>query len=218
MALALFDLDNTLVSGDTPALWFDFLIEKGQVKYEDVRDDIDRFTRDYDTGVLDYAAYIHFELNTLIGRSLEELHEWREDFRARFVRPNISDAARELVNNHRQAGDIVAIVTATNNYIASAGSIEFDIPHLLATEAEIANDRYTGKYLGIECFQSGKIRKLEEWMTLHGHTLQDSWFYSDSFNDLPLLEHVDNPVVVNADERLAAVASKKGWPSMELRI
>lgn len=218
MALALFDLDHTLVAADTPALWFQYLIEKGQLREEDVREKAVQYTHDYETGTLNYPDYIRFELATIAGLPIPKLLEWRSEFQMQHIRPNVSEEAHKLVNQHRQAGDTVAIVTATNDFVSRAGAEELGVDILIATNAEQKQGRYTGDYTGVECFQAGKITKLKQWMDVEGHTLEGSWFYSDSSNDLPLLEVVENPVVVNADDRLSQIAKTRNWPSMRIWI
>jgi HAD superfamily hydrolase (TIGR01490 family) len=216
MALALFDLDHTLVNTDTPMLWFRYLIDKKVLSEDDISEKAANFYNDYRTGQLNYSKYIKFELQSLSPHPMQQLLQWREEFRTSLIRQHISEDARKLLQQHRAKGDTLLIVTATNHFIAQASALELDIEHVLATKPVIINNRFNGEYEGTECFQGGKIKKLEQWMQQYNQTLQHSHFYSDSFNDLPLLEKVTHPVVVNADEKLTAIAAARGWPSITL--
>lgn len=217
MPLALFDLDHTLINADTPSLWFEYLIGRGILPAQETREKVARFTHDYSSGVLDYPTYLRFELEPLRDNSREDLLGWRDIYQTDVLRRHISQGARDLLQKHRDAGDTIAIITATNSFVSKASALEFGIENLIATEPEIIDGSYTGDYTGHECFQAGKIKKLQEWMSGKDLTLDGSWFYSDSLNDLPLLEVVANPVVVNADTGLAKIATERGWPSLDLR-
>lgn len=218
MALALFDLDQTLVDGNSPALWFQYLHDSGHPGSEAHCQTMAQFAQAYHAGELDYREYARFELSTLTGIPLQTLYERREIFRREYIRPNISDQARALVESHRQAGDTLVIITATNRFVAEASALEFDVKHLLATDPEILAQGFTGNYIGDACFQEGKIAKLNAWLEEHPVSLEGSRFYSDSRNDLPLLEHVEQPVAVNPDSHLATLAKARGWPIMDLRV
>ncbi|MDO6460431.1 HAD family hydrolase [Granulosicoccaceae sp. 1_MG-2023] len=218
MALALFDLDHTLVSTDTPTLWFDFLIERELLDPAQIRPQIARFTADYNAGTLDYADYIRFELQNLAGFEMNELLALRETFRCERLRGYISQKARDLLQKHREQGDTLVIITATNAFIAEAAAHELGVPHLLATEGQITGQSFTGEPLGILCFREGKIAKLQEWLDGREENLDGSYFYSDSRNDIPLLEAATHPVAVNPDETLAALAAQRGWPVLDLAV
>lgn len=216
MTLALFDLDHTLVQADTPRLWFSYLIEKGVLPRLETTKKAVKFTEDYRTGTLNYPEYMHFELAPLRDNSLNELKAWRDDFQANHLRPNISKKARALLDRHRKAGDTLVIITATNRFVAECAAIELDIQHLIATDPEFINERFTGEFIGTPCFREGKIGKLDEWLSINDHNKDDACFYSDSINDLPLLEQVMHPITVNADEALKSIALKRNWPILDL--
>jgi HAD superfamily hydrolase (TIGR01490 family) len=217
LRLALFDLDRTLLDGDSDLLWSEALGERGVLDVERVR----AFHREYHAGTLDIQAFLAFQLAPLAGESREDLLGWREDWLARCIRPRISDAARALVRWHAGQGHELALVTATNAWLTAPIARELEIPHLIATEPERDGKAFTGRVVGVPCFRAGKIERLQAWLAGRGQSWSDvaeSWFYSDSHNDLPLLEHVANPVAVNADARLRAHATARGWPIVELRV
>lgn len=218
MALALFDLDHTLVSTDTPTLWFEFLIDRQLVDERVIRPQIAHFTRDYRAGTLDYADYMRFELENLASFDMPTLLSLREAFRQECIRPQISQRARDLLQEHRDQGDTLVIITATNHFVAEASSIELGVEHLLATEGEIVDGRFTGRPVGTLCFKEGKIAKLNAWLATREESLQDSNFYSDSRNDVPLLEAATRAVAVNPDSTLAAIAAERGWPVLDLAV
>lgn len=218
MALALFDLDHTLVSADTPTLWFNYLIDRGLAEARVIEPKIQRFTADYRAGTLDYEAYMRFELENLADFDMPTLRALREDFRAERIRPQISQKARDLLQKHRDQGDTLTIITATNYFVAEASSIELGVDNLLATEGEIQHGRYTGRPSGTLCFKEGKIAKLREWLANREESLEDSDFYSDSRNDVPLLEAATRAFAVNPDPTLAAIAAERGWPVLDLAV
>lgn len=218
MALALFDLDNTLLGGDSDHAWGEFLVQRGHVDAELYRTTNDRFYADYRAGTLDIRAYSEFVFAVLARNDLATLLRWREDFLAECIEPLLLPAAFDLLARHRAQGDELAIITATNRFITEPIARRYGVSHLLATEPEQAADgRFTGRLAGVPCFQDGKVVRLQAWLQQHGHSLQDAWFYSDSRNDLPLLEQVDHPVAVDPDEVLAATAAARGWPVISLR-
>jgi HAD superfamily hydrolase (TIGR01490 family) len=220
MNLALFDLDNTLLSGDSDYEWGQFLIDRGVVDRDFYESRNRDFYEQYKDGTLDIHAFLAFALEPLARHTPQELAVWHEAFMAERMRPMIGRPARDLVAKHVDAGDLVAIVTATNAFVTAPIAREFGVPYLVATEPEMVNGRYTGRARGTPCFQAGKIACLDDWLASRGRTLAsfaDSWFYSDSMNDLPLLERVRHPVVVDPDARLAATAAERGWPVISLR-
>ena len=196
MALALFDLDNTLLGGDSDYLWGRFLVEQGIVDGESYERENRRYYDQYKAGTLDIQAFLAFSLRPLAEHPPERLHAWRDEFLVRMIDPIILPDARALVERHRAGGDLPVIITA---------------------EVEMEDGRYTGRSAGIPCFQSGKVQRLEQWLADHGADLDGSWFYSDSHNDLPLLERVAHPVAVDPDDTLAHHARARGWPVMTLR-
>ena len=217
MALAIFDLDNTLIGGDSDYLWGRFLVERGIVDGETYERENLRFYEEYKAGNLDILEFLRFSLGPLAENDPEQLERWRAEFVNQMIRPIQLPAAQALIDRHRQAGDTLIIVTATNRFVTEPIAALLGIPHLLATEPERIEGRYTGNVIGTPCFQGGKITKLKGWLADTGHTLEGSWFYSDSHNDLPLLELVDHPVAVDPDESLTRHARHHGWPVVTLR-
>ena len=220
MNLALFDLDNTLLAGDSDFEWAQFLIGKGVLDREVHEARNIEFYDQYKAGTLDIYAFLDFQLAPLARHTRVELDAWHREFVATRIRPQIGAAARALVEKHRAAGDLLAIVTATNSFVTGPIALEFGIPHLIATIPAQENGRFTGKPRGMPSFREGKITRVDAWLESHGLWLgsfTQSWFYSDSHNDLPLLEKVTNPVAVDADATLAQVAAERGWPHISLR-
>lgn len=217
MSLAIFDLDNTLLGGDSDYLWGQFLVERGIVDEALYKRENDRFYREYEEGTLDIFEFLRFALKPLKDNDPAQLEQLREEYLAEKIDPIILPASRELIRRHREAGDTLMIITATNRFITGPISKAFGIPHLIATEAELVDGRYTGRSFDTPCFQAGKITRLERWLESNDEDLAGSWFYSDSRNDIPLLERVENAVAVDPDEHLAAEAERRGWPILSLR-
>ncbi len=217
MTLAIFDLDNTLIADDSDYLWGQFLVDQGIVDktiYEQINA---RFYEDYQQGTLDMVAFLRFALKPLTKHSLDQLHVWREQFMAEIITPVLLSAAQELVDEHRAQGDTLLVITATNRFITAPIVALYGIDNLIATTPELVNERYTGEIVGVPCFQEGKVALLKDWLEKTGETLQGSYFYSDSHNDLPLLRLVDYPVAVDSDEKLRAIAVAQGWKMISLR-
>jgi HAD superfamily hydrolase (TIGR01490 family) len=217
MTLALFDLDNTLLAGDSDYEWGRFLITKGLVDETFYEAENDRFYEQYKQGTLDIYEFSAFSFQPLAERSMEELAQLHAEFMKQIILPMIGEPAQELVNTHKEQGDLVMVITATNSFITRPIVQAFGIEHLLATEPQIVNNQYTTEIKGIPCFHEGKVQRLEHWLTANNMSLQGSCFYSDSINDLPLLEKVDRPVAVNPDEKLAALAQQRNWEIISLR-
>jgi len=218
--LALFDLDHTLLSGDSDYEWGQFLIDRGVLARELYEAQNARFFEQYKAGTLDIHEYLGFALGPLAAHSPQELAAWHGEFMRERILPMISPAARALVARHLGAGDLCAVVTATNSFVTAPIAREFGVPHLVATEPESVDGRFTGRVAGTPCFREGKIRRVEAWLEGRGRPLAafaDSCFYSDSHNDLPLLERVRRPVAVDPDAALAAEAARRGWPVISLR-
>jgi HAD superfamily hydrolase (TIGR01490 family) len=215
--LALFDLDNTLLCGDSDHLWGGFLVEHGIVDADYYESQNERFYRQYKAGELDILEFLDFALKPLAEHPTAQLLEWRDRFLTEQIDPIILPAARRLVERHRRAGDTLLIITATNRFITAPIAARFDIPHLLATEPEQQNGRYTGRVLGTPCFQDGKVTRLEQWLKDTDNDLMDSHFYTDSHNDLPLLQRVAHPHAVDPDDCLRAHAESRDWPVISLR-
>jgi HAD superfamily hydrolase (TIGR01490 family) len=220
MRLALFDLDNTLLAGDSDYEWGQFLVDRGVLERESYEAQNRAYYEQYVAGTLDIHEFLGFALRPLARHSPAELERWHADFMASRVRPMIGEPARELVRRHRSAGDLCAIITATNSFVTRPIAREFGVEHLIATEPESRAGRFTGKVAGIPCFREGKVQRLDEWLAARASRLADfseSSLYSDSHNDLPLLERVSRPVAVDPDARLAAVARERDWPVITLK-
>lgn len=217
MALALFDLDNTLLGGDSDYLWGRFLVEQGIVDGEHYERENRAYYEQYKAGTLNIHEFLAFSLRPLAEHPPEQLHAWREQFVERLIDPIILPAARALVESHRARGDTPVIITATNRFVTAPIAARFGVEHLIATEVEMNGDRYSGRSTDIPCFQGGKVQRLRRWLELHQADLADSWFYSDSHNDLPLLELVAHPVAVDPDDKLNQHARVHGWTVMTLR-
>lgn len=217
MALALFDLDNTLLAGDSDYLWGEFLTEQGIVDAELYARENQRFYDEYKKGTLDIYEFQEFSQQPLVQNSIEKMQNLREQFLKVKIKPIMSPASFELIKKHRDQGDTLVVITATNSFITRPITTSFGIEHLIATEPEVVNGQYTGKIAGTPCFQEGKVKRLDQWMKEHKQNLKDSWFYSDSHNDLPLLLEAENPVAVDADEKLLEHAKKFNWKIMSLR-
>jgi len=218
--LTLFDLDNTLLSGDSDYEWAQFLIERGLLDRSEYEAKNDRFFRHYKEGRLDIHEFLAFQLAPLAHRAREELDRWHAEFMRTRVRPMILSKGRELVRRHLADNHLCAIVTSTNAFIAAPIARELGIEHLLATELEVRGGRFTGKPSGTPSFRQGKVTRLAEWLGKRGQTLASfsaSWFYSDSHNDLPLLERVTHPVAVDPDEVLRGEALARGWQVISLK-
>ena len=220
MPLALFDLDNTLINGDSDHLWGEFLVRHGHVDGEHYRRENDRFYAQYQKGTLNINDWLAFQLAPLVANDPDTLDAWHAQFMEETIDSILLPSAQALIDQHRERGHTAVIITATNRFITEPIAARYGIDgrHLIATEPERdAAGRFTGKIVGTPCFQEGKITRLNAWMDQHGANLDDSHFYSDSHNDLPLLRAVTHPTVVHADPTLAAEASEKGWPSIDLR-
>jgi HAD superfamily hydrolase (TIGR01490 family) len=217
LSLAIFDLDNTLIAGDSDHLWGEFLIEQGKVNAEHYRERNDFFYRAYQQGNLDIHAYLEFALAPLKGFSPEELAALHQAFMEHKIHPIMLPKAQALIEQHRGQGDTLLIITATNRFITGPIADLLGIPHILASEPELLDGRYTGKATGIPCFQDGKVARLQAWLEASGQTLGTSYFYSDSANDIPLLQAVSHPVAVDPDPRLRSFAIDNDIPIISLR-
>jgi len=216
MALVLFDLDNTLLAGDSDYLWGQFLGEKGLVDPAFYSAENERFYQEYKDGELDIFEFLEFSLKPLAEHSMNELQNLHRQFMEEKIHPIVSEDALLLVDKHRKRGDDLVIITATNSFVTAPIARRFGIQNLIATEPEIQNNRYTGRVSDTPCFREGKVKKLNDWLKCRNLNLGDSWFYSDSHNDLALLEQVTHPIPVDPDVTLASVAREKGWPILYL--
>ena len=217
MRLALFDLDNTLLAGDSDHSWGEFLCETGRVDAVEYRAHNDAFYADYCAGKLDVVAYQSFTQAILARTEAAELARWQAEFMAEVIEPIILAKGEALLREHREAGDKLVIITATNRFITAPIAARLGVETLLATECGMDNGRYTGHVAGVPCYQAGKVVRLNEWLAETGLSLDGAYFYSDSRNDLPLLEAVANPVAVDPDDTLRAIAGERGWPVLSLR-
>ena len=217
MTLAIFDLDNTLIAGDSDHSWGEFLVRKALVDGDTFRRANDQFYQDYQDGSLDIHAYLAFALAPLTRHTLDELAQLHNEFMAAHIEPLILPKALALLQKHKDQGHQLLIITATNGFVTRPIAARLGVEEILASDPEIMNGRYTGKCIGTPCFQDGKVTRLQEWLSSSGESLEGSYFYSDSINDLPLLERVSHPVAVDPDSRLRAIAEARGWKIMSLR-
>lgn len=215
MKLALFDLDNTLLDGDSDYCWAQYLIERGILDRGEYERKNEWFYHHYKQGTLDIHHYLDFQLAPMAGRPREVIDEWHREFMETKIRPIIHARTPALLASH--AGALRAIVTATNRFITAPIVAALGVEHFLATEPEVVHGRYTGDITGIPTFQHGKVQRLAQWLEQTGYNLAGAWFYSDSHNDLPLLEQVDHPVAVDPDDTLRSHAEAKGWDIITLR-
>ncbi|MGR8978570.1 MAG: histidinol-phosphatase [Gammaproteobacteria bacterium] len=217
MSLAIFDLDNTLIADDSDYLWGQFLVDRGIVDKEQYEAANIRFYEDYKNGNLNIVEFLQFSLRPLAEHHPEQLYAWREQFISQIIRPLILESARQLIDKHRNKGDTLLVITATNRFVTEPIVKLYGIENLLATPPEYKDGRFTGRFTGTPCFREGKVTLLKEWLVKSQETLQGSWFYSDSHNDLPLLSMVDHPVAVDPDDKLKSYADEIGWPVISLR-
>ncbi|HEX6317363.1 MAG TPA: HAD family hydrolase [Burkholderiales bacterium] len=220
MRLALFDLDNTLLAGDSDYEWGQFLVDRGILERESYEAQNRAYFEQYVAGTLDIHEYLGFALRPLAQHSPQDLARWHADFMQSRILPMVSAAARGLVRRHLDHGDLCAVITATNSFVTAPIAREFGVSHLIATEPESRDGRFTGRVAGTPCFREGKVRRLDEWLSAQGRTLgafEESCFYSDSHNDLPLLERVSRPVAVDPDDELLTRARQRNWEVISLR-
>ncbi|MBA4143077.1 MAG: HAD family hydrolase [Nitrosospira sp.] len=220
MNLALFDLDNTLLAGDSDFQWAQFLIEQRVLDREVYEARNVEFYEQYKAGTLDIHEFLDFQLKPLSRHSRSQLDAWHSQFMQDRMLPLIAPGARKLLNKHMLGGDLCVIITATNSFVTAPIARVLGIHHLIATEPEQKDGEFTGRVSGAPCFREGKIARLEGWMDEHNLTWMsflESWFYSDSLNDLPLLNKVTHPVAVDPDATLKAHAEKNEWSIISLR-
>jgi len=221
MKLAIFDLDHTLLAGDSDYAWGNFLVDKGVVDAEYYRQKNDEFYQQYQAKTLDILAYQAFVLAPLTTLSSSERERLHNHFMAEVIEPLRQEKADQLIAKHSDNGDTLLVITATNRFIAAPIVQMMGIPNLLATDPEVIDDSFTGSIVGTPCFQGGKITRLEQWLVeqkrLYQHVFTHTTFYSDSINDAPLLEYVDTAIAVDPDEKLSALANEKRWPIISLK-
>ena len=216
MKLAIFDLDNTLIGGDSDCLWGDFLSEQGHIDSDAYKKGHERFYEQYTAGTMDIYEFLEFQLKVLVDNDRAQLEEWRKCFIEEKIKPIMLTKAIELINDHRNKNHELLIITATNRFITEPIANAFNIDNLIACEPEMVDGQYTGKVSGTPSFNSGKVTRLNEWLEKR-EQVEESWFYSDSHNDIPLLKEVDHAIAVDADETLIAEAKKQSWSIISLR-
>ncbi len=217
MALAIFDLDNTLLAGDSDYLWGQYLVENDLVNVEFHAAENQRFYDEYLAGEMDITAFLTFQFKPFADNTMADLQHWRADYLQQLIEPIILPVGEARIAMHREQGDTLLIITATNSFITAPIAERLGIPNLIATEAAIKDGEYTGGIAGVPSYQSGKVTRLIDWLADRDLDLEHSTFYSDSHNDLPLLELVSNPIVVDADDKLLDVAKQRGWQSISFR-
>jgi len=217
VTLAIFDLDNTLLNGDSDYLWGQFLAQQGHVDGAFYEKENQRFYDEYTAGTLDIFEFLEFSLAPLAKIEMNELTQLHNQFMQEYIRPAITNKSRTLIQQHTDKRDTLLIITATNLFITAPIAKELGIQNIIATEPEIINNRYSGKVSGTPCFREGKVERLTDWLKQTGGNLADSCFYSDSHNDLPLLEMVKIPIAVDPDDTLRSHAEMKGWDIISLR-
>jgi len=217
VGLAIFDLDNTLLGGDSDTLWGEFLSDHGYVDGPAHRAKHQRYYEDYLAGRLDIYEFLRFQLHVLTQHDMDTLLGWREQYLREKIRPILLSKARERLRFHQAQGHTLLIITATNRFITEPIARLYGVEHLIATEPEIIDGRYSGEVAGTPSFAEGKVIRMEKWLEQHGLDFKESWFYSDSHNDLPLLNEVTHPVAVDPDKVLAAEARRKNWPIISWR-
>lgn len=218
MRLALFDLDNTLLAGDSDFEWAQFLIEKGVLDRELYEARNQQFYDQYKAGTLDIHEFLDFQLKPLARHARSQLDAWHDEYMLKRIIPMVAPGAPALLRRH--AGDVRVIVTATNSFVTAPIARYLGVDHLIATEPEQVGGEFTGRVAGLPSFKDGKVTRLEQWLAARGtcwDAVSESWFYSDSLNDLPLLKRVRHPVAVDADATLRAYAEGRGWPVISLR-
>ena len=219
MKLALFDLDHTLLPIDSADTWSHFLVREAGLDPDEYGARIRHFAVTYKAGNFDIEGYLAFQMNLLARFPRPKLERWRDDFVREHVAPHVRPEAVRLLARHRADGYVLALVTGTHAFVSGAIADLFGIEHLLAVLPEEQDGKFTGRYVGTHTYQEGKVRAVQGFLAARGTTLaecEDSIFYSDSFNDLPLLEAVVHPVVTNGDPRLRAIAAERGWPTLDL--
>lgn len=220
MRLALFDLDNTLLAGDSDFEWAEFLISQGVLDRQLHQARNAKFYEDYKSGTLDIHAFLEFQLKPLSQHPRSQLDAWHQKYMETKIRGMMTAKSRALVEKHRQSGDLMMVITATNSFVTAPIAREFGIDHLIGTIPEEIDGEFTGRVTGVPSFKEGKVTRLHAWLHDRGQGLADfeeTWFYSDSLNDLPLLKVVDHPVAVDPDPTLRAYAEEAKWPIISLR-
>ena len=220
MNLALFDLDNTILAGDSDYNWSRFLIQEGYLDGAIHAEKNEKFYADYKAGTLDIYAFVEFQFKPLARNPRSILNQLLKKYVEEVIKPMITEKAYALVRKHREEGDLLIVITATNSFITKPIAALFGIENLIGTDPEEQDGEFTGKVSGLPSFKEGKVTRLEAWLKNKNLSLADfkkSYFYSDSHNDLPLMQKVTHPVAVDSDDILTEYANSKGWPQISLR-
>lgn len=217
MTLAIFDLDNTLIAGDSDHTWGEFLIEKGVVDEESYKSANDRFFEDYKRGEFDIYAYLDFSLAPFSRLENAQLTSLHNEFMETKIEPMVLPKGIDLIQHHKDEGHTLLIITATNRFITEPIAKRLGIETILATEGEVVNGRFTGNVSGVPCYREGKVTRLKKWLEKNDKSLNKSYFYSDSATDLPLLELVTYPHAVDPDKTLKMLAKERNWAIISLR-
>jgi HAD superfamily hydrolase (TIGR01490 family) len=217
MALAIFDLDNTLIAGDSDHSWGEFLVDQNIVDRQYYKNMNDKFYADYESGCLDIFAYLEFSLEPLTKLSLIKLQALHQQFMREVIDPMKLDQAKDLIHRHRQAGDRLLVITSTNRFIVEPICKSLGIDEIIATDLEIVNDKYTGKVKGTPTFKEGKVERFNQWLKQQEESGDGSYFYSDSINDMPMLLEVAYPIAVDPDSALRKEAESRRWEIISLR-
>ena len=217
MALAIFDLDHTLLAGDSDLAWGEYLVANGLVDGDEYARKNEFFYQQYVQGVMDIYEFLEFAFQPLAANDMATLKAWHADYLEQKIQPMLQRKARDLLQKHRDQGDTLLIITATNSFVAGPICELHGVDDYIATNPEMKDGRYTGKVDGAPSYREGKITRLQQWLDQQGITLEGSYGYSDSFNDLPLLQAVEHPCVVDADDALTAYAQQQGWPCISLQ-
>ncbi|MEY3441441.1 MAG: hypothetical protein RL493_679 [Pseudomonadota bacterium] len=220
MNLALFDLDNTILAGDSDYNWSRFLIQEGYLDGAIHAEKNEKFYADYKAGTLDIYAFVEFQFKPLARNPRTVLNQLLKKYVEEVIKPMITEKARVLVKRHQEEGDLIIVITATNSFITKPIAELFGIENLIGTDPEEKEGEFTGKVSGLPSFKEGKVTRLEAWLkgkNLSLASFENSYFYSDSHNDLPLMQKVTHPVAVDSDDVLSEYAKSKGWPQISLR-
>ena len=220
MNLALFDLDNTILAGDSDYNWSRFLIQEGYLDGAIHAEKNEKFYADYKAGTLDIYAFVEFQFKPLARNPRSILNQLLKKYVEEVIKPMITEKAYALVRKHREEGDLLIVITATNSFITKPIAALFGIEHLIGTDPEEKEGEFTGKVSGLPSFKEGKVTRLEAWLKNKNLPLVDfkkSYFYSDAHNDLPLMQKVTHPIAVDSDDILTEYANSKGWPQISLR-
>ena len=215
MALAIFDLDKTLINGDSDFLWGEFMSEIGAVDVNTYQAKNQYFFDQYALGKLNINEYLEFCLEPLSQHDMPTLNAWHQHFMEAKINDILLPKAQEVVDEHRAKGDKLLVITATNSFVTAPIVKRYGIDNLLATNPEVKNNQFTGKVLGEPCFQQGKVAHLKQWLSKTQESMRGAYFYSDSHNDLPMLELVEHPVAVHADQKLQSIAKDRNWPILD---